>query len=171
MNANDLFPPSQYLKSADITDAGGELKLTVKTVERMEYNEEDGTKKVKGILYFNETESKLALNVGNTHVMIDMFGAANIEKAWVGKPITLYVEMTKFQGKEVPGIRIRKINEKQAAIDAFWLKCNELQLSPQEGREHLALFGGDWVKALAGLEAPTDEDINAKLANGDLPKE
>jgi hypothetical protein len=28
MNASDLFPPSEYLKSEDIEEAGGEMQLT-----------------------------------------------------------------------------------------------------------------------------------------------
>jgi hypothetical protein len=32
MEAKELFPPSEYLKSEDIEDAGGELELTIASV-------------------------------------------------------------------------------------------------------------------------------------------
>lgn len=151
MNANDLFPPSEYLKSADVEAAGGELEYTIKSVARREYEEEDGRKSVKGVLSFNETEAKLALNVTNTHTLIDMYGAENIDSAWVGKKVILYVEMTKFQGKEVPGIRIRKLGGKQFDIDAYWSKCRELGFTREDGLDHLKQYHGDFKAALAAL--------------------
>lgn len=156
MNATDLFPPSEYLKSADVEAAGGEMEFTIKGVERREYDEDDGSKKVKGVLTFAETESKLALNVTNNHVLQDMYGAKDIDTAagWIGKKIILYVEMTKFQGKEVPGIRIRKLGGKQFDIDAFWAKARELGFTRQDGQDHLKQFNNDFKTALAGLENP-----------------
>lgn len=160
MNANDLFPPSQFLKSQDVIDNGGEMELTIKKVDRMQYDDDEGNVKVKGLLEFAEVEQKLALNVTNTRALIAMFGGQEIDKAWIGKPVTLIVEMTKFQGKEVQGIRIKHVDEKKIIADTFWKKCVELYLSPDEGRAHLGEFGGDYAKALASLEGK-DIDPNA----------
>ena len=158
MNASDLFPPSEYLKSEDIEEAGGEMQLTVKSVSRKEYEEDDGTKTVKGLLTFNETTKKLALNVTNTHTMMTMYGEKDIDRVWLGKTITLYVDPNvKNKGKIVKGLRIRLVDEKQDLITAYWAKSRELGFTRQDGLDHLKLFNQDFKEALAALvaEQPT----------------
>jgi hypothetical protein len=152
MNASDLFPPSEYLKSEDIEEAGGEMQLTVKGVSRKEYEEEDGTKTVKGLLTFNETSKKLSLNVTNTHAMMTMYGEKDIDRVWLGKTVILYVDPNvKNKGKIVKGLRIRLVDEKQDLVTAFWKKAREMGFTPQEGRDHLAQFAGDFKQALEAL--------------------
>ena len=163
MDAKELFPPSQFLKSSDITDQGEDMTLTIKKVDRMQYDDDEGNVKVKGILLFDEVDQKLALNVTNTRTLMAMYGQKDIDKEWVGKTVTLIVEMVKFRDKEVPGIRIKHVDEKQVIADAFWGKCTDIFLSPAEAREHLKAFGGDYAKALASLNAE-DVDVNAALA-------
>lgn len=152
MNASDLFPPSEYLKSEDIEEVGGEMQLTVKGVSRKEYEEEDGTKTVKGLLTFNETNKKLTLNVTNTHTMMTMYGEKDIGRVWLGKTVILYVDPNvKNKGKIVKGLRIRLVDEKQDSVTAFWKKARELGFTQQDGRDHLASFGGDFKLALEAL--------------------
>jgi hypothetical protein len=152
MNASDLFPPSEYLKSEDVEENGGEMQLTIKAVARKEYEEDDGSKTVKGILTFAEVEKKMTLNVTNTHVLITMYGDKNIDTAWPGKTVILYVDPNvKYAGKIVKGIRIRLIDEKQDLVTTFWKKARELGFTQQDGKDHLALFGGDFKAALTAL--------------------
>ena len=155
MNVNDLFPPSEFLKSEDVEDSGGELMLTIAGVNRREYEEEDGKKTVKGVLNFEETEKRLALNVTNTNTVAAMFGRDNIDKEWIGKSIILYVDPhVQYAGKEVKGIRVRLIDKKADAVTAYWSKTRELGFTRAEGLEHLKTFNNDFAAALAGLNEP-----------------
>lgn len=151
MNANDLFPPSEFLKSEDVETAG-EMEFTIKGVSAKEYDEEDGTKTRKGILTFVETEKKMTLNVTNTKVLSTMFGDKDIDKTWIGKTVVLYVDPhVQYAGKEVKGLRIRLVDPKADAITAYWSKTRELGFTRQDGLDHLKEFDGDFVKALDGL--------------------
>ena len=153
MDANDLFPPSQYLRSEDV-DAAGELLLTITRVERKEFTDDNGKKEVKGDLSFAEIEKKLSINVTNTNTLVSMFGSKDIDKAWVGKQVTLYVDHNvKYGTKIVSGLRIRLIDAKQDAVTAFWTEARKMGFSQQDGLDHLAELKGDFVKALEALVA------------------
>ena len=152
MDAKDLFPPSEYLKSEDVEENGGEWELTIKSVVRKEYEEDDGTNTIKGILTFLEVEKKMALNVTNTHTLTTMYGDKNIDTAWVGKSVILYVDPNvKYANKIVKGLRIRLIDEKQDLVTAFWKKAREMGFTQQDGKDHLAQFSGDFKAALDAL--------------------
>jgi hypothetical protein len=155
MNASDLFPPSEYLKSEDVEENGGEMQLTIKTVARKEYEEDDGSRSVKGVLSFAELEKKVTLNVTNTHTLITMYGGKDVDTTWVGKTVVLYVDPNvRYGDKIVKGIRIRLIDEKQDLVTAFWKKAREMGFTQQDGRDHLAQFSGDFKQALAALLEP-----------------
>jgi len=155
MDANDLFPPSQYLKSEDV-DAIGEMQLTITKVDRKEYSDEtSGKKEVKGELSFAETEKKLAINVTNTNTICAMYGRKDIDKVWLGKTITLYVDHNvPYGNKIVSGIRIRMIDPKQDSVTAFWTAARKLGMTNAEGAEHVKQFNGDFTAALAALNSP-----------------
>ena len=154
MDANDLFPPSQYLRSEDV-DAAGEMLLTITKVERKEFTNDDGKKEIKGDLSFAETEKKLSINVTNTNTLISMFGSKDIDKIWVGKSITLYVDHNvKYGTKIVSGIRIRLVDPKQDAVTAFWSAARKMGLTQEEGLAHVKQFNGDFAAALAELKSP-----------------
>ena len=155
MDANDLFPESKYLKSEDVEQAGGEMLLTVTGVARKEYIDEAGKKEVKGELTFQEVEKKMTLNVTNTNVMVTMFGGHNIDTAWVGKQVTLYVDnAVKFQNKLVKGLRIRLVDPKQDAITEFWSVARKMGLTQAEGLAIVKEHGGNFAEALAALDSP-----------------
>lgn len=155
MDAKDLFPPSDYLKSEDVEDAGGEMQLTIKGIVAKDYEEEDGTKTRKGILSFSEIEKKMTLNVTNNQTLITMFGSKDIDKNWIGKTVILYVDPNvKYAGKIVKGLRIRLVDEKQDAVTAFWAAARKLGFTQQDGVDHVKQFDGDFAKALASLDSP-----------------
>lgn len=167
MNLNDMYP-STSLKSSDFEE-GEEKTLTIKKVEMRNVGQGESAE-VKPSITFEEIEQNFVCNKTNGNVLGEMFGAKNVDVAWVGKKITLRVEMTKFQGKDTPGIRVKRIDEKQAAMDAFW-NCarDEKFLSPDEGRAILKQWGGDYVAALLSLKGDGDTlaDPNAALAATD----
>ena len=153
MDANELFPPSQYLRSEDV-DAAGEMLLTISKVERKEFVDDAGKKEVKGDLSFAEIEKKLSINVTNTNTLVSMFGSKDIDKNWVGKQITLYVDHNvKYGTKIVSGLRIRLIDPKQDAVTAFWVEARKRGFTQQDGIDHVKEFGGDFAKALDALLA------------------
>lgn len=179
MNLNDMYP-STSLKSSDFED-GEEKTLTIKKVEMRTVGQGD-TAEIKPSIAFEEIEQNFVCNKTNGGVLAEMFGAKNVDTAWIGKKITLRVEMTKFQGKEIPGIRIKKVDEKEAARVAFWDFADGMFLSPAEGRGIISENGGDLVAALAALKGdkvipsttaqtpnvlPHKTDVNAALAATD----
>ena len=154
MNASDLFPPSEYLKSEDIETNGGEMQLTISGISVKDYEREDGTKDRKGILSFVEIEKRMTLNATNNKVLVAMYGGKDIDKTWLGKSVILYVDPhVQYAGKEVKGIRIRLIDTKQDLITAFWSEARKRGFTQQDGLDHLKAFNGDFAKALEALTA------------------
>lgn len=153
MNVTDLFPASQFLKSEDVEAAGGEITLTIKGIERKEYDE-NGVKEVKGVLSFSDDERRLSLNVTNTNALVAMYGGQDIDKAWIGKKVTLYVDPNvKYGTKIVKGLRIRNVNGIEAQSQVYWSAVAEAFLSPDEGRKILKENNGDFGKALSVISA------------------
>jgi len=154
MNASDLFPPSEFLKSEDVEANGGEMQLTIKGIAFKDYEEDDGKKTRKGILSFSEMDKKMSLNVTNTRVLITMFGDKDIDVGWIGKPVVLYVDPNVPYGtKIVKGLRIRLVDEKQNAVTSYWTKAREMGFTQPEGMAHLRTFDNDFKAALAALSA------------------
>jgi len=60
MDVNELFPESQFLKSEDVENAGGELELTIASVGYKDY-EKDGKVDRKGLLAFLESKKTTGL--------------------------------------------------------------------------------------------------------------
>lgn len=152
MEAKELFPPSEYLSSDDIEEAGGELELTIASVYRKEFDEA-GQKKVRGQLTFVNTNKKLTLNKTNTNALSAMYGSHDIDKEWVGKKIALYVDYhVEFQGKETKGIRIRLVDEKMDAVTSFWTRAKELGWDRQDALKLLKQNNEDFEAAIKLLE-------------------
>jgi activator of HSP90 ATPase len=153
MEAKDLFSPSEYLKSEDIEEAGGELELTIASVSSIEFDE-NGQKRKKGQLCFVDTNKKLTLNSTNTKALAAMYGEHNIDKEWVGKPAILYVDYhVEFQGKETKGIRIRLVDKKMDAVTAFWTRAKELGWEKKDALRLLKDNGENFEAAIMLLDA------------------
>lgn len=174
MNLNDLHP-STSLKSSDF-DEVGEMTLTITKVEMRNIGQDE--EEIKPVLSFTETDKTLVLNKTNANRIGAQHGEKNIDVTWVGKQITLHVEMTEFQGKPTPGIRVKQTS----AADEYWAYAtNPMFLSPDEARAILKENGGDFVAALASLKGETPlaaaaqgkvapKDVNAALEATDQPK-
>ena len=128
------------------------MQLTIKGISAKDYDREDGTKDRKGVLSFQEIEKKLTINSTNTKTLASMYGDKNIDTAWIGKTVTLFVDPhVQYAGKEVKGIRIRLLDAKQDAITAFWTEARKRGFTQQDGLDHLKEFNGDFAQALDAL--------------------
>jgi hypothetical protein len=149
MKLSEMYP-SNLLKAADVTDAGGEMELTIDKIEIKEFDVDNG-KERKPIIHFAEGK-QMVCNKTNGNLIAEMYGDET--DGWLGKKVTLIVQEVDFAGKRTPAIRIKNLNSKEAAIQAYWLKAKGMGFSREEGVAHLKEHGGDFVKALAGLDGP-----------------
>lgn len=147
MKLSEMFP-SNLLKSQDVTDAGGEMELTIFTVEIKEFDGENG-KERKPIIVFAEDNKRMVCNKTNGNILAEMFGD-NTDQ-WLNKKITLIVQEVDFAGKRTPAIRIKNLNSRDALVQSYWSKTRELGFTRQDGLDHLKEFGGDFAKALEAL--------------------
>ena len=147
MKLNEMFP-SNLLKAQDVTDAGGEMPLTIAKVEMKEFDGDNGTKERKPIIFFTN-DKQMVCNKTNGTTLGQMLG--NDTDDWLGKEITLIVQSVDFAGKSTPAIRIKNLNSKDVQVQEFWSKVRELNYTRDEGLATLKEHGGDFVKATAAL--------------------
>lgn len=96
---NDVYESkSKFLKVEDLQKK--RVALTILNCEVQNVGEDK-----KLVLSFNETEKTLALNVTNAR-MLQMLTDTDDYTAWVGTRIILRPDMTSFNGKPTPCIRI-----------------------------------------------------------------
>ena len=146
MKLSEMYP-SNLLKAQDVTDAGGEMELTIENIEIKEFENDNG-KERKPIIHFAEGK-QMVCNKTNGNLLGEMFGDES--DGWLGKKITLIVQEVDFAGKRTPAIRIKNLNSKEAAVQAYWSKTRELGLTRPGGQGHLEQFNGDFLKALEAL--------------------
>lgn len=147
MKLSEMFP-SNLLKAQDVTDNGGEMELTVKEVKMQEFDDDDGSKKNKPVVFFTN-DKKMVLNVTNANAVSEMYG--DDTDLWLGKTILLHVMEVPFGNKTVPAIRVKNLNSRDAQVQAFWAKARELGFTRQDGLDHLKEYGNDFAKALEAL--------------------
>jgi hypothetical protein len=90
--------PSQWLKAADF-EKPGLLTIRKFSIEQL------GDDK-RPVVWFDEVEKGLALNIVNGSTIEDICGSADPER-WVGHKIVCFKTQTDYQGKRVDCIRIR----------------------------------------------------------------
>lgn len=95
---NDLFP-SKWLKASDLE---GDSTMTIKKVEIEEVGLEQ---EEKPVVYFNETEKGLILNVTNGRSIRSHYGQQIAN--WIGRQVTLYSTQVDAFGETHDAIRIR----------------------------------------------------------------
>lgn len=89
---------SAFLKVEDLKKRKVNVTITGAPVEKV--GDDD-----KIVLYFDGTEKKFPLNITNARLM-EMLTGSDDSDAWVGTTITLKPDMTTYQGKPTPCIRI-----------------------------------------------------------------
>lgn len=102
MELDQIFKSSDSLAADDLQ--GSDVVLTIKEIEIVEFDD-DGYKKAKPVVRFEETDKSLVANKTNSMTIGDHHGYNT--DGWVGQLITLYPTKTDFGGKMVDCIRIR----------------------------------------------------------------
>jgi len=90
----DELYPGRFLKAGELQ--GKKVTLTISDVDTDELVDDEGKKKVKGIVSFSERPIQLPLNKTNGLCLKAMFGRKLPE--WVGKKITLFPD--KWNGED-----------------------------------------------------------------------
>ena len=114
-NENKVATPHVHWKQMTDKDylyaemlEGEDKILTIKAVvETKLENPRVGTVDVKPVLYFEETDLKLALNETNSETLTEILPGNGFVDAWVGQKIQLFPTTTKVGKEVVPCIRIR----------------------------------------------------------------
>lgn len=109
---DDLAPPSNSLKAADLD--GSEVELTIASYEVKEFTEEDkktgNTYTVrKPIFSFEETEKTFVCNKTNREAIAYVHGKEMDD--WIGQKVTLYPTVVPFGDKMVEAIRVRVVKQ------------------------------------------------------------
>jgi hypothetical protein len=102
LKADGLFPRN-FLHKDDIPQ---DTTVNIEGIEARELDKDDGSTETKYVLILGGGLKPLVINRTNSNTIVEMYGGET--DGWVGKPITLYVDVTiQMKGKVVGGIRIR----------------------------------------------------------------
>jgi hypothetical protein len=101
MNVNEFFE-SKYVSNPNLK--GRPVTVTISAVQ-VETLQNGNTTEKKGVVYFSDASKGLVLNRVNCDVISAAFGPET--NNWIGRQITLYPDMTQFQGRPTACIRIR----------------------------------------------------------------
>ena len=110
--ASDYFqtPASKYFRAGDFTK---ELVGTIRSVDRTEFKNDDGSAAAKPVLNFQDLPKALVLNKTNFTALSLMFGED--ADGWVGEKVALYPSCVDFKGKTMPTIKVRRPQKAAAA--------------------------------------------------------
>jgi hypothetical protein len=101
MKRSDVFP-QKFTKAEDLN--GREIVATIAYMVTEEVGQE---KKEKPVLYFEEGNTKpIVLNATNWGRLEHAYGDSD---RWPGQKVQLYSELVTYQGKSMPGVRLRAI--------------------------------------------------------------
>lgn len=98
MDINSLFP-SNFLKAADLEGQARRVTIASCAPELL------GQGETKPVLRFAGIPRGLVLNRTNAAVLAAAFGTETTQ--WAGQPVELYPDVTMFQGRATPCIRVR----------------------------------------------------------------
>lgn len=87
---------SSFFKAADFSD--GEREFTITKVKPVKMSRDSDEEKL--VIYVDEDERGIPLNVGRYKSAVDIFETDDVDK-WVGGKIKCVPSKTKFQGRTV----------------------------------------------------------------------
>lgn len=105
---------SKYLKGSDLLKPGGGYAVVNAVIESMTQEDVGEEREPKYILYFENKQKGMALNVTNETTLISLFGQPDdttpeaLTAHFAGKPIQIYFDPSvNFGGKRIGGLRLR----------------------------------------------------------------
>lgn len=103
MSFDDLYP-SRFLKASDLKG-----KDVTKTIARVQVEElgEGANAKPKVVVTFEGAKKQWVVPRTCGEALKAMFGAKDVDQAWVGKRVTLFAKMVDSFGGEVEAVRVR----------------------------------------------------------------
>lgn len=104
MRVSDAFP-STYLKATDLQGRTAAVKIDRYTIEDIGDDR-------KPVLYFVGKDKGLVLNKTNANEIAFAYGDDMDD--WGGKDIELFAMQVSYQGKTMPGLRVRVPRQKPA---------------------------------------------------------
>ncbi len=109
------FFDTNYLASWDIE---GDTTVTIVKAMYEEVTGEKGRKDKCLVIYFDEFENGMIVNVTNSKTIQKMYNELQPAK-WIGKKITLYVDPNvSIKGEKVGGLRIRPVPPMKTKLNA-----------------------------------------------------
>ena len=91
----------EYLSAADFM--GHRVTKRIASIEKCDFEMDDGTHKSKGVVEFADTDKKWVLNTTNIQLLKAMFPTVD---GAIGKRVTLAPEKVQFGRETVEGIRV-----------------------------------------------------------------
>ena len=128
----NAFGTSAYLGAKDLK---GEITVTISGVDTEQVRGDNGLED-KWVVSFQSASKKLILNVTNTNVLIDALGYESND--WIGQQVVLFTQMVQFNGRSVPGVRVRVDTPIQQAQDEV-----QQQVQQQQNQQHQAVTTED----------------------------
>ena len=151
------YSDSEYLRKEDFPEPE---TLTIAEVREEEVQAPGKEPKLKVILYFEERQKGLVLNLANGAVL-ELITKSDLPDKWIGVRVRVYHDPTvEFGGKRVGGIRlapVRKLTQRKPVVAKPVL--NE-PVKPAPTNEMVDATGSNLVEAAAKgtVEIETDED-------------
>ena len=102
MKINDLHP-SKFLKASDVE---GDTPLIIQKVTFETLKNNEGEEESKPVLWFRGVEKGLVLNPTNKKRILQQHPAEDSDE-WIGKRITLHLEIVEAFGKSDWAIRVK----------------------------------------------------------------
>jgi len=99
------YSDGQFLKKEDVDPP---VVWTINNVEERNVTAPGKPPKTKLVLFFNESQKGLVLNMANGDALYEMTGHENPQE-WIGQQVELYVdEGVAYAGKRIGGVRLRQ---------------------------------------------------------------
>lgn len=111
----DGLQEGEYIKAAEFK-MGQEFTITIENVHREQLEQEDGRKRGKGIVSFKGKDKEWVSNKTNQICIAAMFGP--MVKDWIGKRITLVVELVQIGPEKRPGFRVKGSPDIKEPVEA-----------------------------------------------------
>ena len=114
---NELFP-SKYIAASNLQNK--DVVVTIERVDLVEFDNDNGTKEMKSVVFFKGGAKGLVLNKTNATTIADITGQDDTDN-WPGSKVCLFPTMVPWGAKTVEAIRIKRVPEPVSvmSVDRF----------------------------------------------------